>query len=231
MPRLLELFAGSGSVGRGFREKGWDVTALDIEPGHDICCNILDWDYRALPPGHFDCVWASPPCVQYSIARTTAKTPRDLEGADALVQRALDIIVWFDAHVWCLENPYTGLLKTRPCMQGMDVYLKVVTYCKYGARYKKETGIWSNLYSFWFPRGVCSKANPCEHVTDGRHPQTAQRAPGKVQGVRRRSADDTHSLQELYALPAELCAEIADAATRAVIARLDTAAPDFSNEA
>ena len=29
---LLELFSGTGSVGRVFREAGWDVTSVDLDP-------------------------------------------------------------------------------------------------------------------------------------------------------------------------------------------------------
>jgi site-specific DNA-cytosine methylase len=88
--RLLELFSGTGSMGRAFRDLGWDVVSLDITPGrHTIRADILDWDYTVFPRRHFDAIHASPPCTQYSIARTCAKTPRNLEYADSLVQRAL----------------------------------------------------------------------------------------------------------------------------------------------
>ena len=96
--RLLELFAGTGSIGKAFRELGWDVVSLDIDPnsGADIVSDILAWNYRSFEKGHFDAVWASPVCAHYSRARTTAKTPRGLEGAEALARRTLEIILYFD---------------------------------------------------------------------------------------------------------------------------------------
>ena len=61
--RLLELFSGTGSVGKVARQLGVEVVSLDFdrrcEP--DICEDILRWDYKAAyAPGHFDIVWASP---------------------------------------------------------------------------------------------------------------------------------------------------------------------------
>ena len=62
--RMLELFSGTGSVGNVFRERGWDVTSLDRDMQADIKADILDWDYRQFPPGHFYFIWASPPCTE-----------------------------------------------------------------------------------------------------------------------------------------------------------------------
>ena len=226
--RLLELFSGTQSVGRAFQELGWEVVSLDILPGATIQADILDWDYKAYPPGYFHCVHASPPCTEYSRAKTTGV--RNLELADRILQRTLDVITYFDAPVFILENPYTGMMKDRPCMFLMQRYLKVVTYCSYGTLFKKSTAIWSSLDHHWSPRPVCTKANSCASMVDGRHAMTAQRAPGRVAGVRRRSADDTCSLDMLHALPAELCLELAEAATRAVVARSEASPADVSDE-
>ena len=96
-PVLLELFSGTGSVGRSFRALGWDVFSVDIDAAAKptLVAKVLDWQLHALPPS-VDCIWASPPCTHYSRARTKAKTPRDLDGADDLVQAVLDIIEYYE---------------------------------------------------------------------------------------------------------------------------------------
>jgi hypothetical protein len=43
--RLLELFAGTGSVGRVFRERGWEAVSLDRDMQADIQTDIRQWDY------------------------------------------------------------------------------------------------------------------------------------------------------------------------------------------
>ena len=92
---LLELFSGTGSVGRVWRKKGHRVISVDQDPRYnpEVCENILTWDYEALETPDF--IWASVPCEQYSCARTRAKTPRNFELADALVARTIEIIKYF----------------------------------------------------------------------------------------------------------------------------------------
>ena len=91
--------------------------------------NVLDLQLDALPP-RVNCIWASPPCTHYSRARTKAKTPRDLDGSDAFVQKVLDIIDHYGAPDWFMENPESGLLKGREVVAGLP--MRVVDYCKYG---------------------------------------------------------------------------------------------------
>ncbi len=205
--RLLELFSGTGSIGRAFAEQGWEVTSLDIDPksGADIVADFMTWDFSIYPEMHFDAIWASPVCTHYSIARTTAKTPRDLEGSDRMVQRVLDCIGLLKPQIWAFENPGSGLLKDRAVVQQLPY--KDVSYCAYGYPYRKWTRIWTNSER-WQPRPVCCKATPCAVMEGGRHPKSAQRGPSKGRG-----GDDRCSLSQLYSMPPELCLELAAAFT------------------
>ena len=75
--RILELFSGTGSVGKVAREMGHEVVSLDISNKYkpDICMDILDFDYKQWPSGSFDLVWASPPCQLYSITPCQRSRP------------------------------------------------------------------------------------------------------------------------------------------------------------
>ena len=90
--KLLELFCGTKSVGKVAEKLDIDTVSLDILPkfNPDVCCNIMDSDYTAYPKGHFDFIWASPPCTEFSVAKTTGV--RDLEGAIKVVEQTLKII-------------------------------------------------------------------------------------------------------------------------------------------
>ena len=111
MPLLVELFSGTGSIGRAFRQKGWDVFAVDLNPkaAADLHIDVLELT-PAMLPAHIDAIWASPPCTHYSRARTKAKTPRDLTGSDKLVQQVLDLVAHYGVPFF-MENPHSGLLK------------------------------------------------------------------------------------------------------------------------
>ena len=101
MPRLLELFCGTKSINRAFEAAGWEVVSLDIVSKFEptILCDIRSWDYELFPPGHFDMVWASPVCTEYSRALTMR--PRRLEEGDEL---ALEITAHFDPRVGHRES-------------------------------------------------------------------------------------------------------------------------------
>ena len=202
MPHLLELFSGTDRMGRAFRERRWQATSVDIDPKAfpTICCEIPELEAAKVSEKSETSTSSgrAPPCTHYSCARSKARTPRDLEGSDAPVRKVLELADQLFCYV-LLENPHSGLLKTRPVVR--DLRMCVLDYCRYGTAYRKRTGIWTN--SDYEPqRPLCNK--DCASSDGRRHMRRAQRAgPGWH-----------HTLAELYAIPPGLCDEIAEWAER-----------------
>jgi hypothetical protein len=195
--RVLDLFSGTGSVSRAFRNAGHEVISLDLDPRNspDLCMNILDWSFKTLPRGFFTCVWASCPCEQYSIARSNASTPRDLLNADTLVLRTQEIIDWFRPAQWYVENPSGSQLWLR------FKWPRVVetSYCSYGYPYRKKTKIATNTAICLRP--PCAGAGVCEQMRGTRHLEHAQKGGGGCQNT-------YHTWDELHRIPEGLCMEI-----------------------
>ena len=166
-PKMLDLFSGTGSVTRVFEEHGYEVVSLDLDPKFNptICTDILSWDYKnAFQTGYFEVIFCSPPCEQYSTARTTASTPRDLEGADALVKKALEIISYFQPQKWFLENPRKGLLSGRTYM--LNIPYVDVDYCQFSDwGYQKPTRIWGDESILNISPRVCDMRT-CPHLVE-----------------------------------------------------------------
>eukprot|EP00439_Symbiodinium_sp_Y106_P047468 s7668_g6.t1 len=112
----------------------WEVTSLDADATTrpTICADVQAWDYGSYPPGHFDFIWASPVCTYFSRALT--RRPRRLTEGDGLVLKTIEIIGHLRPRWWAVENPRTGLLKSRPYMQALPY--NDVSYCMYGFRYQ-----------------------------------------------------------------------------------------------
>ncbi len=140
--RCLELFSGTKSFGKVVDKKGWKCMSLDLDKKHnpDIKINILEWDYKQYDKDSFDIIWASPPCTEYSIAKT--RGIRDIEGSNKIVLRTIEIINYFNPKIWFIENPQTSLLKKQPFMN--DFKYVDGDYCMYGKPYRKRTRFWTN---------------------------------------------------------------------------------------
>ena len=185
-PRILVLFSGTGSVEREFLGCFPSATVVTLDsaamwqPTH--VSDIRQWNYQQYSPGYFDVIWASPPCTQYSQARTTGGPP-DLATADACVQRTLQIIEYLEPQYWFLENPrgrYPNALRLRPFMNALPPP-KVCTYCMYGERYMKPTCIWTNVVTPT-PLLRCTVDTPCAcRWATGSHAETAQLGPHPLQ--------------------------------------------------
>lgn len=103
-------------------------------PEHDVMSYF--------PPENVYGILAAPTCTMFSLARTTAKTPRDLRGGMRLVMRCLHIIheCRYEGPLkfWALENPQ-GLLRQflgRPPLTWQP--------CDYGDPYTKKTDLWGH---------------------------------------------------------------------------------------
>ena len=150
--RLLNLFSGTDSVAIPWRENNHEVINVDIDPRYrpEICEDILQLSYCQLPTP--DVIWSSPPCDQYSRARTRAKQPRNLALADSLVAKAIEFIKYFQKLnpdlIWFLENGQT-MLWERDVARSLTNY-DVLDYCQYnGPGYRKRMRIAHSDNLYW----------------------------------------------------------------------------------
>jgi site-specific DNA-cytosine methylase len=203
--KVLELFAGSRSVGKVADKLGHEVFSSDINDfeGIDYACNILHFDYDKLPFKP-DVIWASPPCTTYSVAAIYRHRPTgkpispEAELGDAIVKKTLEIIKRLKPKHWFIENP-RGMLRKQEFMAGLP--RATVWYCRYGDSRAKPTDIWSNnIRSLlnpegWQPRPECKNGNKqCHHQPSPR---------GSVTGTQGLKGNYNRSI-----IPEPLCLEI-----------------------
>ena len=208
---ILDLFSGTGSVSEALKRKFGSkfkvlVHSVDIHPKYNPTAqvDILRWNYkpalrdflRSRRPRDVFIAHASPPCTEYSRAKTTA--PRNLRVADAIAKRTLRIIRYAKPDFWTLENP-VGLLRSRIFMQPLRKYRKTWSYCRYGKPFRKMTDIWTNVDC---ELKICSSATPCRVKREtGRHLITAQSGPsGGMEG--------SGAGENVYSLPRRLVLHI-----------------------
>ncbi len=199
--RILELFAGTESLAKVARAKGHEVITLDISAKHNptICINILEWNYKSFLPTHFDYIHASVPCENYSVCRSTGGK-RDLEQADALVKKTIEILSYFEA-LWTIENPASSLLWKRPIAQALE-HIAKTSYCRYGYPYRKNTWFANNFKLKL--RSQCD--GTCGQIVGSKRKEWAQRGTNlKRNGA---SIQCSHTIDQLHSIPPTLCDEI-----------------------
>ena len=184
--KVLELFAGSRSVGKVAEEMGFEVFSVDHSAfkGIDLVKDIeylISEDIPFIP----DVIWASPPCTTYSIAavshhRLNGNTISDFAiKSDKLVLKTLELIKHFDCKYF-IENP-RGMLRKQKFME--EIPRTTVTYCSYGDvegnHRMKPTDIWSNhifnMFNLegWNPKPICFNGNKkCHHESAPRGSKT-----------------------------------------------------------
>lgn len=205
---MLELFAGTRSIGRAFESRGhevysveWDKKFDDIDLYADIGTVTAEQILNNF--GHPDVVWMSPDCTSFSIAAISHHRKKNEETGnldpvsdyakfcDTVDQHCLDLIRELKPRFYFIENPRGGMRKMT-WMQGIPRY--TITYCRYGDTRMKPTDIWTNHPDPQF-KPPCRNGSPCH-----------QAAP-------RGSKTGTQGLQnamERSRIPDKLCQHIVD---------------------
>lgn len=205
--KVLELFAGTRSIGKAFEEKGHEVYSVDWDKRFeniDLYTDIstLTADYVLSAFGQPDIIWASPDCTSYSVSAISKHRRKEPNGnlapisdyakfCDSTNKHLIDLIKELNPKYYFIENP-VGALRKMDFMQGLKRY--TVTYCQYGDKRQKPTDIWTNHPNPNF-KPMCKRGASCHEA-----------AP-------RGSKTGTQSLKnaiEKARIPEQLCKHIVD---------------------
>ena len=172
--KVLELFAGTRSIGKAFEKQGHEVYSIEWNKDFDN----IDWyeDINKITAqdiidrfGHPDVIWASPDCATFSIAAISHHRRKNPETGnldpisdyakfcDKVDQHVLQLIEELQPKYWFIENPRGGLRKMT-WMQDIP-YRYTTTYCQWGEKRMKPTDLFTNYPNAYFPR--CKNGDPC----------------------------------------------------------------------
>lgn len=200
--KVLELFAGTRSIGKAFEAKGhevfsveWDKSFDNIQLYADIGClsakDILE------KFGRPDVIWASFDCTTYSIAAISHHRQKNPETGnldavseyakfcDKVNQHVLRLILALYPTYYFIENPRGGLRKME-FMQELPRYS--ITYCQYeldkpaSERRMKPTDIWTNHPDPRFSP-MCKNGDDCHAAA----PRGAKTGTQGLKGSKERS--------------------------------------------
>lgn len=171
--KILELFAGTRSIGKAFEKMGHEV--FSVEWNKDFENIDLYEDVNNLTAkriielfGQPDVIWASPDCSTYSIAAISHHRIKEKSGnlapksdyakfCDKTNKYVLSLINELKPKYYFIENPRGGLRK-MDFMQGIPRY--TVSYCQYGDTRQKMTDIFTNHPHPNF-KPTCKNGDPC----------------------------------------------------------------------
>ena len=203
--KLLELFAGTRSIGKAFEEKGHEVFSVEWDKSFeniDLYKNIYELSVKEILDkfGKPDVIWASPDCSSYSIAAISHHRKREENGnlapvseyakfCDRVNQHTLNLIMTLSPKYWFIENPRGGMRKMY-FMHGLPRY--TVTYCQYGDTRMKPTDIWTNHPDPKF-KPMCKNGDQCHEKA----PRGSRTGTQGLNGSKERSV-----------IPVELCRHI-----------------------
>lgn len=153
---VLDLCGGSGSWGRPYAQKGYDVRLITLP--EDV--RLLE-----IPDEPVHGIIAAPPCTVFSAAGARwQRTEDELRDALSVVDACLRLVVACRPKFWALENPIGKLNRYL----GAPRFL--FNPCDYGDPYTKRTQLWGE---FNVPR--FSLVYPSEGSKMHRLPDSKQR--------------------------------------------------------
>lgn len=207
---VLELFAGSRSIGKAFEEKGHQVYSIDYDrslPDINEYMDLEDLDVTFIlgEIGIPDVIWASPDCTTYSIAGIShhrRKVENNLDPisdyaikCDLVNKNVIRIMKWFNKNHGTkvfIENPRGGFRKMDFIQ---DWNRETVTYCQYGDTRMKPTDIFSLDQISGEFKPMCKNGSPCHESA----PRGSRTGTQGVKGWLNRSK-----------IPHELCQRIVE---------------------
>lgn len=211
--KVLELFAGTRSIGKAFEKNGHEVFSVEWNKDFeniDLCDDVNNVTASMILEkfGHPDVIWASPDCTTYSIAAISHHRKKDDDGnlspvseyakfCDKTNKHVLKLIEELQPKYFFIENPRGGMRKMN-FMKDLPRF--TVTYCQYeldkpvNERRMKPTDIWTNHPNPQF-KPMCKNGDPC-HV---RAPRGAKTGTQGLKGSKERSV-----------IPALLCEHIVE---------------------
>ena len=186
--KVLELFAGTRSIGKAFEAKGHQVFSVEWDKSFEninLCIDIgtLTAETILQKFGKPDVIWASPDCATFSVAAISKHRRKNKETGsldpiseyakfcDAVDQNVLKLIDELNPRFYFIENPRGGMRKME-WIQHIPRY--TVTYCQYGKRTMKPTDIWTNHPDPQF-KPPCKNGDTC-HDAAPRGSQTGTQA-------------------------------------------------------
>lgn len=209
--KVLELFAGTKSVGRAFERHGHEVFSVEWDKRFDGISLYKDISTLTAQEildsfGRPDVIWASPDCSTYSVAAISTHRKKEQSGnlaplteyaefCDKTNVHVLDLIRELKPKYWFIENPRGGL-RSMLFMRGLPRY--TVTYCQYGEKRMKPTDIWTNHPDPQF-KPPCKNGDPC-------HTRAPRGAKTGTQGIKG-SMDRARIPEQLCEHIVEICEE------------------------
>ena len=226
--KVLELFAGTRSIGKAFEARGHEVFSVEWDKQFENISLYADigkltaQDIIELCGGVPDVIWASPDCTSYSIAGIHHHRRQNPETGsldpfsdyakfcDAVNQNVLQLIRDLNPRYWFIENPRGGMRKMA-WMQSLPRY--TVTYCQYeldkpaNERRMKPTDIWTNHLDPQF-KPMCKNGDPC-HERSPRG-QTVKKLRAQGVDIKKGGVEVQRNSIERGIIPAALCNHIVD---------------------